>query len=419
MARIKKQVLDLLMRCKTGMGIDNHCTCDEMASHLREEDASEQDSNNKKKDPASVKYSMECVPDLFESDHYITFIPQCKEAVSGFLTGAQITIYLLERFRVLKQAIGEKLPRLLSGARHIRPLCVYSQVQLLSGDSAELREQLKKPFPLLDWSPETWHTAAVSNLPILSLAADLFGVDTKGMEFNLVNRRNMIKGEYFVVALDMQQSCLSKALYGGTFNWLVDRILSCSSVYWISLYRSVQGQHFRTFCINFANEKLQQHYNRHTFKWEQDACLVSRADRLHKDRLEESNFPKATNQTLLQRLITNHTTKPKLSQSAFVVKHYAGSVSYEVAGFLEKNKDSLADDLDVDGPLTRGTRFSTTHSLRFITTGSVMPYSFCDNAFGRLALSELNVCGVIEPLQAVLIVVVNIVNYQDARAMKG
>ncbi|PRP85568.1 hypothetical protein PROFUN_06800 [Planoprotostelium fungivorum] len=64
-------------------------------------------------------------------------------------------------------------------------------------------------------------------------------------------------------------------------------------------------------------------------------------------------------------------------------------------------------------------RFSTTHSLRFITTGSVMPYSFCDNAFGRLALSELNVCGVIEPLQAVLIVVVNIVNYQDARAMKG
>ncbi|PRP84740.1 hypothetical protein PROFUN_07842 [Planoprotostelium fungivorum] len=36
---------------------------------------------------------------------------------------------------------------------------------------------------------KTWHTATVSNRPILSLAVDLFGVDTKKMEFNSVNRR--------------------------------------------------------------------------------------------------------------------------------------------------------------------------------------------------------------------------------------
>lgn len=34
----------------------------------------------------------------------------------------------------------------------------------------------------------------------------------------------------------------------------------------------------------------------------------------------------------------DHYEKPRLSQSAFVIKHYADNVAYEVAGFMEKNK---------------------------------------------------------------------------------
>ena len=33
-----------------------------------------------------------------------------------------------------------------------------------------------------------------------------------------------------------------------------------------------------------------------------------------------------------------HYEKPRLSRTAFVIKHYADNVAYEVNGFMEKNK---------------------------------------------------------------------------------
>lgn len=65
---------------------------------------------------------------------------------------------------------------------------------------------------------------------------------------------------------------------------------------------------------------------------------------------EECRFPKATDLTFLGKLSTNHGKHnkfemPKKSRTSFVIKHYAGEVAYEVAGFLDKNKDTLPEDL--------------------------------------------------------------------------
>jgi myosin V len=65
------------------------------------------------------------------------------------------------------------------------------------------------------------------------------------------------------------------------------------------------------------------------------------------DSLDETcRFPQATGATFAEKLygnpeIMNHKrfTKPKKSQMAFIIDHYAGNVEYQVHHFLDKNKD--------------------------------------------------------------------------------
>lgn len=61
---------------------------------------------------------------------------------------------------------------------------------------------------------------------------------------------------------------------------------------------------------------------------------------------EESNFPKGTDLTLLEKIEKNHGAhpnfeKPKMAKDAFCVKHYAGKVTYTITAFLDKNRDTL------------------------------------------------------------------------------
>ncbi|KAH1016368.1 hypothetical protein HUJ04_007601 [Dendroctonus ponderosae] len=132
---------------------------------------------------------------------------------------------------------------------------------------------------------------------------------------------------------------------------------------------------FEQLCINFTNEKLQQFFNHHMFVLEQEeykregiewafidfgmdlaACieLIEKPMGILSILEEESMFPKATDQTFVEKLNTNHLGKspnyqkpkpPKPGQQAahFTLGHYAGNVPYNITGWLEKNKDPLND----------------------------------------------------------------------------
>ena len=60
-------------------------------------------------------------------------------------------------------------------------------------------------------------------------------------------------------------------------------------------------------------------------------------------------MPKSSDKTWIDKMIsalrTNANFAPdRASATCFIIKHYAGAVTYDNAGFLEKNKDQLLDD---------------------------------------------------------------------------
>jgi len=130
---------------------------------------------------------------------------------------------------------------------------------------------------------------------------------------------------------------------------------------------------FEQICINFCNEKLQQFFNQHMFVLEQEEYVREGIEWANVDfgmdlqkcitmfekpmgllaiLEEESLFPKATDTTFAAKLHENLLGKcenfqkanPKPDPNAhFAVVHYAATVSYNLTGWLEKNKDPLND----------------------------------------------------------------------------
>ncbi|QQP51989.1 Myosin heavy chain 1, partial [Caligus rogercresseyi] len=130
---------------------------------------------------------------------------------------------------------------------------------------------------------------------------------------------------------------------------------------------------FEQICINFCNEKLQQFFNQHMFVLEQEEYVREGIEWKNVDfgmdlqkcitmfekpmgllaiLEEESLFPKATDSTFSNKLHENLLGKcenfqkpsPKPDPNAhFAVVHYAAIVSYNLTGWLEKNKDPLND----------------------------------------------------------------------------
>merc|ERR1712066_631656 len=130
---------------------------------------------------------------------------------------------------------------------------------------------------------------------------------------------------------------------------------------------------FEQICINFANEKLQQFFNQHMFVLEQEEYVreglewgnvdfgmdLQKCITMFEKPMgllaileEESLFPKATDQTFAAKLHENLLGKCENFQKAnprpdpnahFAVVHYAATVSYNITGWLFKNKDPLND----------------------------------------------------------------------------
>ncbi|KNA14269.1 hypothetical protein SOVF_108870 [Spinacia oleracea] len=214
----------------------------------------------------------------------------------------------------------------------------------------------------------------------LQTTAELLMCDPVALEDALCKRVMITPEEVIKRSLDpraatVSRDGLAKTIYSRLFDWLVDKInksigqdpnSTCLiGVLDIYGFESFKTNSFEQFCINYTNEKLQQHFNQHVFKMEQEEYTKEEIDWSYIEFVDNQDvldllekkpggivslldeacmFPKSTHETFSQKLYQTFKAhkrfvKPKLSRTDFTIAHYAGEVQYQSDQFLDKNKD--------------------------------------------------------------------------------
>uniref|UniRef100_A0A8C4HY65 non-specific serine/threonine protein kinase n=1 Tax=Dicentrarchus labrax TaxID=13489 RepID=A0A8C4HY65_DICLA len=363
---------------------------------------------------------------------------EMKFTCGGTVVGAQISEYLLEKSRVIHQAVGErnfhifyyiyagladrkklahyklsdsKTPKYLCN-EHIKlgPDIVSNTFYKEQFDAVEqcfkvigfTLEELGSVYSTLaailnsgdiEFSPvATEHQtdkSDITNISVLDNVASLLCIRSDELQEALTSHCVVARGETIVRPNTVEKAAevrdaMGKALYGRLFSWIVNRINSLLrpdsigeddkglniGILDIFGFENFKKNSFEQLCINIANEQIQFYFNQHIFAWEQDEYLNEEVDARmieYEDNRplldlflqkpmgmlslldEESRFPQATDQTLVEKFEDNLKTKsfwrPKRVDLGFGIHHYAGKVIYNASGFLAKNRDMLPADI--------------------------------------------------------------------------
>ncbi|KAA8528898.1 hypothetical protein F0562_033614 [Nyssa sinensis] len=341
---------------------------------------------------------------------------------TGKISGAQIQTFLLEKSRVVQCADGERsyhifyqlcvgAPPALKEKLNLKSTNEYkylgqSNCYSISGvDDAEQFHIVTEALDTVHISKEDQESVFAMLVAVLGLGnvsftvidnenhvepvadeglmnvAKLMGCNIGELKLALSTRKMRVGNDNIVQKLTLSQAvdtrdALAKSIYSCLFDWLVEQINKslavgkhCTgrsiSILDIYGFESFDRNSFEQFCINYANERLQQHFNRHLFKLEQEEYIQDGIDWAkvdfedNQDCLnlfekkplgllslldEESTFPNGTDLTfsnkLKQHLNSNSCFRGE-REKAFTVCHYAGEVMYDTTGFLEKNRDLL------------------------------------------------------------------------------
>jgi myosin heavy subunit len=184
---------------------------------------------------------------------------------------------------------------------------------------------------------------------------------------------SMINGQLYDSSADTastQQSRLTSQSSSETiaYHALNSQLIGVLDIFGFEIFKH---NSFEQFCINYANEKLQQHFNFCTFKHEEEVYTSEAIDFEHiefKDNVpilelvekpgscimmflnDEIMLPRGSDESLIKKLHSNFTSHTAYGTdirepSHFLLHHYAGDVTYEIKGFLLKNTDRVSEDL--------------------------------------------------------------------------
>ena len=219
--------------------------------------------------------------------------------------------------------------------------------------------------------------------------AELMGVNADEMMKSFCKPKIKVGTEWVTKGQTCEQATygvggIARSTYDRVFKWLIikcnDTLIdptmkkaNFTAVLDIAGFEIFEYNGFEQISINFVNEKLQQFFNHHMFVVEQEEYVAEGIDWVMVDfgmdlaaciimfekpmgiwaiLEEESLFPKATDKSFEEKIKAQHLGKTasmakaqsKTDKNAhFAIVHYAGTVSYNVTNWLEKNKDPVND----------------------------------------------------------------------------
>ena len=238
----------------------------------------------------------------------------------------------------------------------------------------------------------------LKNDGVLVNAAKILGIDFERLSKALRYKTRVVAGSAIESTIKREEclifrDSLSKDLFNKLFNWLVRRLnftvmppeftkngidmnALMNKYYHIGLldifgFEIFNFNSIEQFCINFANEKLQQLYISYVFKGEEKEFINEglkeflgelnfKDNQVLIDMLDHNKLPgifqmvdescsvNATDQNLYDKIIKQFKkpefplTTQKIAKDTFIVKHTAKEVEYNINGFRAKNKDEIS-----------------------------------------------------------------------------
>ncbi|MEQ2173886.1 hypothetical protein GOODEAATRI_002155 [Goodea atripinnis] len=278
---------------------------------------------------------------------------EMKFTNGGTVVGAQISEYLLEKSRVIHQAMYLHTEHMKLGPDIVSNAFYKEQFDAELGSVYSILAAILNSGDIEFSAVASEHQtdkSNITNISVLENVASLLRIRSDELQEALTSHCVVARGETIVRPNTVEKAvevrdAMGKALYARLFSWIAFFIVLLTSrendkglnigILDIFGFENFKKNSFEQLCINLANEQIQFYFNQHIFAWEQrfspsdqdeylneevDARMIEYEDNRSLLDLflqkpmgllslldEESRFPQATDQTLVEILfLTGH-----------------------------------------------------------------------------------------------------------------